>query len=120
MELEHKIKNIIFLLYFTLLITAFILSLCYSYNLLIISLIFAIAGSIYNIKPFRFKDLPILDVNHCPHQLYEVLILVSFLLYKYNIRNSIEILIKTFGNYCGQLLKPIFLFEIIRNFKYYF
>jgi len=55
-------KNIIFLLYFTLLITAFILSLCYSYNLLIISLIFAIAGSIYNIKPFRFKDLPILDV----------------------------------------------------------
>ena len=55
-------KNIIFIIYFTLLSIAFLLSYYYSYKLLILSLIFAFAGFIYNIKPFRFKDLPILDV----------------------------------------------------------
>lgn len=74
----------------------------------------------FDLDPIDLNDdtflyLPILDVNHCPQQLNEVLILVSFLLHKYNIRNSIELLIKNFGNYGGQLLNPIFLFEIIKK-----
>jgi len=74
----------------------------------------------FDLEPIDIKDdtflyLPILDVNHCPQQFNEVLILVSFLLHKYNIRNSIELLIKNFENYDGQLLNPIFLFEIIKN-----
>lgn len=73
----------------------------------------------FDLDPIDLKDdtflyLPILDVNHCPRQLNEVLILVSFLLHKYNIRSSIELLIKNFENYDGQLLNPIFLFEIIK------
>ncbi|WP_163445106.1 DUF4365 domain-containing protein [Flavobacterium columnare] len=74
----------------------------------------------FDLDPIDLNDdtflyLPILDVNHSPRQLNEVLILVSFLLHKYNIRNSIELLIKNFGNYVGQLLNPIFLFEIIKK-----
>lgn len=74
----------------------------------------------FDLNPIDLNDdtflyLPILDINHCPRQLNEVLILVSFLLHKYNIRNSIEILIRNFANYYGQLLNPIFLFEMIKN-----
>ena len=62
-----------------------------------------------------FLYLPILDINHAPSQLNEMLILVSFLLHKYNIRNSIELIIKNFEKYNGQFLNPIFLFEIIKK-----
>ncbi len=74
----------------------------------------------FDLDPIDLKDdtflyLPILDVNHSPQQLNEVLVLMSFLLHKYNIRNSIELLIKNFEYYDGQLLNPIFLFEIIKK-----
>ena len=86
------------------------------------SLSISVTGSrkSFDLAPIDISDdtffyLPILDINHCPKQFNEVLILVSFLLHKYNIRNSIELLIKNIGQYEGQLLNPIFLFEIIKK-----
>lgn len=68
-----------------------------------------------DISDDTFLYLPILDINHCPPQFNEVLILLSFLLHKFNIRHSIELLIKNIETYNGQLLNPIFLFEIIKK-----
>jgi 4-hydroxybenzoate polyprenyltransferase len=79
-------KYVIFIIYFGLLSTAFLLSLLYSYNLFILSLIFALAGFMYNIKPFRFKDLPILDVmwesiNNPIRFIYGIFIVNSIFIY---------------------------------------
>ncbi len=62
-----------------------------------------------------FLYLPILDVKHSPKQLNEVLILIAHLFHKYNIKNSIEIILKTFSQYEGEFLTPIYLFEPIKK-----
>jgi decaprenyl-phosphate phosphoribosyltransferase len=52
----------VLLIYFALLAVAFGLSYLYATKLLWVSVFFAFAGFLYNIKPFRFKDLPVLDI----------------------------------------------------------
>lgn len=71
--------------------------------------------STIDITDDTFLYLPILDVKHSPVELNEVLILISHLFHKYNIKNSLEIITKNFSHYEGELLNPIYLFEIIKK-----
>ena len=62
-----------------------------------------------------FLFLPILDTNNCPSQFNEMLIWVSILLHKYNVKSSIELITKTLDESCQRFLNPIHIFEIIKK-----
>ena len=75
---------------------------------------------IFTLNPLDITDdtflyLPLIDINHSPTQFKEALILISFLLHKYNIGNSIELLIKNITDDKAQFFYPIFIIEMIKQ-----
>lgn len=59
----HDLSKVVVLcMYVLLLAAAFFWSFVYNPRLLPVSVFFAFAGFLYNIKPFRFKDKPVLDI----------------------------------------------------------
>ncbi len=61
-----------------------------------------------------FLYLPIININQIPLQLNEILLVVSVLFQKYDVRKAFDLFTKTVGKYQGDLINPVMILNLIK------